>query len=115
MAPREGASLCRLYSPLPGALSRVRARSDCGCRSAWPLSVAIGSLPPGSNRFGTGRPVDVGDAVTALYDGQPCRGWEEAVAPGRGFVRLTVFAEADWTSPITGGTVPAGRPRTYLL
>jgi len=59
--------------------------------------------------------VDVGDAVTALYDGQPCRGRVEAVAPGRAFVRLTIVAVAAWTSPITGGTVPAGCPRNYLL
>lgn len=30
-------------------------------------------------------------------------------------VRLTVVAVEGWTSPITGGTVPAGCPRTYLL
>jgi hypothetical protein len=52
--------------------------------------------------------------VTAQYDGLPCRGWVEAVAPGRAFVRLTVVAPADWTSPITGGVVPAGCPRSYL-
>ncbi len=53
--------------------------------------------------------------VTALYEGQSSRGRVEAVNGGRALVRLTVRAATDWTSPITGGTVPAGCPRTYLL
>jgi len=57
----------------------------------------------------------VGDVVTALYEGQSSRGRVEAVNSGRALVRLTVRAVTDWTSPITGGTVPAGCPRTYLL
>ncbi len=80
------------------------------------LSVAAASVPvrvePAGGR---GWPVDVGDVVTAFYDGLPCRGRAEAVAPGRAFVRLAVRAPVDWTSPVTGGTVPAGCPRTYLL
>jgi len=59
--------------------------------------------------------VDVGDVVTALYEGQSSRGRVEAVNGGRALVRLTVRAVTDWTSPLTGGTVPAGCPRTYLL
>lgn len=59
--------------------------------------------------------MDVGDVVTVPYEGQPSSGRVEAVAAGRALIRLTVRAAADWTSPLTGGTVPAGCPRTYLL
>ncbi len=59
--------------------------------------------------------MDVGDLVTVPYEGQPSWGRVEAVAGGRALIRLTVRAAADWTSPVTGGTVPAGCPRTYLL
>lgn len=52
---------------------------------------------------------------TAPYEGQPSWGRVEAVAGGRALIGLTVRAAADWTSPLTGGTVPAGCPRTYLL
>jgi len=86
------------------------------CLSAGLLSEGAGSVSrrvePG--RFGVGL-VDVGDAVSGWYDGVPCSGRVDAVAAGRALVRLTVVAAEGWTSPITGGTVPAGCPRTYLL
>ncbi len=78
------------------------------------LSGAVDSVDQWLNLTG-GWPVDVGDLVTVPYEGQPSCGRVEAVAGGRALIRLTVRAPADWTSPLTGGTVPAGCPRTYLL
>ncbi len=59
--------------------------------------------------------MDAGDVVAVHYDGAPCRDRVESVRAGRALVRLTVVADEGWTSPITGGIVPAGCPRTYLL
>jgi len=57
-----------------------------------------------------GWPVKVGDLVTVPYEGQPSWGRVEAVAGGRALIRLTVRAATDWTSPLTGGTVPPAAP-----
>ncbi len=57
----------------------------------------------------------VGDTVAADVDGNSGLGRVEAIHGGRALVRLNVRQAVGWTSPLTGGTVPAGCPRTYLL
>lgn len=57
----------------------------------------------------------VGDVIEAEHDGELGTGIVAAVRGGQAFVRLTVRSTEPWRSPITGGIVPAGCPRTYLL
>ncbi len=57
----------------------------------------------------------LGDTVTAQHNGETGRGQVEAVRGGRALVRLTIRSAEPWTSPLTGGTIPAGCPLTYLL
>lgn len=59
--------------------------------------------------------MQVGDTVASDAYGNSGRGRVEAIHGGRALVRLNVRQDAGWTSPLTGGTVPAGCPRTYLL
>ncbi len=57
----------------------------------------------------------VGDQVHAEHDGHTGTGPVEAVSGARVLVRLYVRPAQDWISPVTGGTVPAGCPISYLL
>ncbi len=59
--------------------------------------------------------MQVGDTVVADVDDNSGLGRVEAVHGRRALVRLTVRQDVGWTSPLTGGTVSAGCPRTYLL
>lgn len=59
--------------------------------------------------------MQVGDTVAADIDGNSGLGRVEAIHGRRALIRLTVRQDVGWTSPLTGGTVPAGCPRTYLL
>jgi hypothetical protein len=56
-----------------------------------------------------------GDLVRAVHDGEAGVGVIDAVRADHALVRLTIQSAQEWTSPITGGTIPAGCPRTYLL
>ncbi len=57
----------------------------------------------------------VGDIIEAEHDGELGTGIVTAVRDGRALVQLTIRSARPWVSPITGGTVPAGCPRSYLL
>lgn len=57
----------------------------------------------------------VGDRIKVEHDGQVGAGIVDAIAGDRVYVRLTVRPSQPWISPVTGGTVPAGCPISYLL
>lgn len=59
--------------------------------------------------------MQVGDRIHAEHDGHRGTGIVEAVDGGQVLLRLTVRSPDPWTSPVTGGTVPAGCPVSYLL
>ncbi len=59
--------------------------------------------------------MQVGDRITVEHHGHAATGIIDAVVGARVYVRVTVWPEQAWTSPLTGGTVPAGCPISYLL
>lgn len=59
--------------------------------------------------------MQIGDHVTVEHEGHTGTGIIDKVVGDRVYVRLTVRPAQAWTSPLTGGTVPAGGPISYLL